>query len=188
MQNLSGFSILQPNGHPCHKHIHHNEMTDTPAHHEQMENLMRAKILMSGVKQRQLQRVNNTAHRVNDAARQQPAKSRRRQGIQNLRKRQYAYPAHGDIQHRGKPFRAGNPEQLQDNARDGDAPYDGAEGISHLAAQHNQAHRRVGACDEHKNHAVIDFPQDAVRPLGQIQRVISGAGRVQQNHADDKNT
>ena len=111
--------ILQPNRHLCHKYIHHNKMTDTPAHYKQMENLMGAKILMSGVKQRQLQRVDNTAHRVNDAARQQPAKSRRRQGIQNLRKRQYAYPAHGDIQHRGKPFRAGNPEKLQDNARDG---------------------------------------------------------------------
>jgi len=30
--------ILQPNGHPCHKHIHHNKVTDTSAHHEQMKN------------------------------------------------------------------------------------------------------------------------------------------------------
>ena len=57
--------------------IHKDKVTDTSTHHEQMENLMGAKILMSGVKQRQLQRVDNTAHRVNDAARQQPAEGRR---------------------------------------------------------------------------------------------------------------
>ncbi len=46
MQNLSGFSILQPNRHPCHECIHDDEVAEAPAHHEQVENLMGTEVLM----------------------------------------------------------------------------------------------------------------------------------------------
>ena len=51
-----------------HEDIHHNKVADASAHYKQMKNFMRAKILMSGIEDRELQRVNDAAYGVDDTA------------------------------------------------------------------------------------------------------------------------
>lgn len=52
--------------------IHKNEMTDTAAHDEQMKDLMGTEVTVPAVKNRELQRIDDTARRINDAACKQP--------------------------------------------------------------------------------------------------------------------
>lgn len=44
-------------------------MADAPAHHKQMENLVRAEIFVEGVEHGKLERIDDTADRVDDATR-----------------------------------------------------------------------------------------------------------------------
>ena len=53
--------------------IHYHEMAGASAHYKQVENLVTAEIFMPAVEERELQRVNDTAHRIDDAACQQPS-------------------------------------------------------------------------------------------------------------------
>ena len=49
-------------------------MAEASSHDKQMEDLMGAEVLMSGVEQRQLQRVDDSACGVDDPSGQKPAK------------------------------------------------------------------------------------------------------------------
>ena len=100
-------------------------MAEASAHDEQMENLMGAKRFMSGIEQRQLQRIDNPANGVDDSACQKPAESGTAQVIEKLGKGKNADPAHADIKNGGKPFGAGDPAGLDDHAGDGNHPDQG---------------------------------------------------------------
>lgn len=52
---------------------------------------------MFGIKNRQFQGIDNTANRIDYPSSQKPMEGLRRQGIDNLRKSEHTYPAHGDI-------------------------------------------------------------------------------------------
>lgn len=54
------------------KRKHQDKMAEAPAHHKQMKNLMRAKVFMFIVKDRKLQRVDQSTDGVNDPACQKP--------------------------------------------------------------------------------------------------------------------
>ena len=56
-------------------------MAYAATHNKEVENLMGAEIFMSGVEDRQLQRVDDSAYGVDNAAGQQPAKGCGRKGI-----------------------------------------------------------------------------------------------------------
>lgn len=83
--------------HISNKAIHHNKMAHAPSHYKQVEDFMGTKIFMAGIENRQFQGVNDAPNGINNAPSQKPAKRLGRKGIDNLRKCQYAYPAHGDI-------------------------------------------------------------------------------------------
>lgn len=57
-----------------HIQIHKDKMAHAPAHHEQMKNLVGTEIFVLRVKDGQFQRVDHTAHRVENASRQKPQK------------------------------------------------------------------------------------------------------------------
>lgn len=61
------------NPHSGNKEIHYNEMAHTSQHYENMKYLMRSKIFMFCIEDRQLQCVDDTSDGIDDAAGQEPA-------------------------------------------------------------------------------------------------------------------
>ena len=59
-------------------------MTEAAAHDKQMENFVGTEIFVFGIEDRQLQRVDDAADGINDAAGQEPAEGRRGQGGYDL--------------------------------------------------------------------------------------------------------
>lgn len=55
-----------------HIQIHEDKVAHASAHHKQMENLMGAEIFVSGVKDRELQRIDHASHRIENAACEKP--------------------------------------------------------------------------------------------------------------------
>ena len=86
-------------GHQCHIVEHQDEMAETPAHNEEVENFMGAESFVPAVENGQLQSIDNASNGVDDASGQEPSEGSSGQGIENLGERQNAHPAHGDIQH-----------------------------------------------------------------------------------------
>ena len=163
--------------------VHEDEMAQAPRHHEQMEHLMGAELPVPGIEQGELQGVDDPAHGIDDATCQQPQEGRRGQGVEEPAEHQHADPAHGDVDRRGEPFGTGDPEGLDQHPRQGDAPDQSQQGISQLPAQHDQADRRIGSGNQHEDHHMVQLAEDAQIPPGQIHRVVSGAGAVEQYHA-----
>lgn len=169
-----------------HKPVHQHIVAQASAHDEQMEDLVRAEILVFGVEERQLQGVDDAAHGVDDAARQEPGKAGSGQGADDLGERQEAYPAHGDVNQGREPLGAGDPAGVDDDTHDGDSPDQTQQDPAGLVAQHNHAHRSVGAGDENEDHHVVQFAQKLVDFRGNIQAVIDRAGGVKADHTQDK--
>ena len=57
-----------------HKYVHYDKMTNTSSHDEEVKDLVRTKILMSAIENREFQCVNDSADRVDDTSCQQPHK------------------------------------------------------------------------------------------------------------------
>ena len=81
-----------------HIRIHKDKMADAAAHDKQVEDFMGAKILMVGVKEGELQRIDHTAHGIDYAPCQQPQEGGGGQSVQQLAEHQDAHPAHGNIE------------------------------------------------------------------------------------------
>lgn len=56
----------------CHIQVHKDKMTDASAHYKQMENFVGAKVFMFGIKDRQLERIDDAAHGIDDTTCQKP--------------------------------------------------------------------------------------------------------------------
>lgn len=130
------------------------------------------------VKERQLQRIDHAAHSVDDAAGQEPAERCGGHVVEYLRESQYAGPAHPDIKYRGYPFRAVDPECLDQDACDRDRPHNGQEDDPSLSFQDDEADRGIAAGDEHGDHHVVDLFQDCVYFRRDIKCMISRTCRV----------
>ena len=141
--------------------VHEDEMTEASAHDEQMKYFMRTKILMSGVKKRELQCIYDPADCVNNPTGEQPAKGSSRQAMDDRTEYKDTDPAHGNIDHGGKPFRAGDPAGFQDHAEQGKTPDNGKQGVTKLPTKDSQADRGIGTGDQYKNHHVINLTEDA---------------------------
>jgi len=137
-------------------------MAEASAHDEEMEDLVGAEIFVFRVEDRQLQRVDHAADGVDDTAGQQPCKGGRRESRNDLADRHDAHPAHRDVDHGGEPLRAVDPEGVDDDAHDGDAPYQGQHPVAGLISEDDQAHRRVGSGDQDEDHHVVDLPENFV--------------------------
>ena len=72
-------------------------MTNTAAHHKQVKNFMAAKGFVSGIKNRKLQRIDDAAYGVEDAAGQKPQKGAGGKQNPQVIDDGDAGPSHGDI-------------------------------------------------------------------------------------------
>ena len=53
--------------------------------------------------------------------------------------------------------------------------------------QHQQAYRRVGSGDQHKNHHMVNFLKNFQFFPSTVYRMVQGTGSVQKNHTAHKN-
>ena len=123
---------------------------------------MRAEELMSCIEDRKLQRVDDAADGVDDAAGNKPEESGCGQGSHQRHHGQDAEPSHGDIDQRGKPFGTGDPEGFDQYPGDGGPPYQRKERITYGIPKRNHADRCIAAGDQYKDHHVVHLPQDPV--------------------------
>ena len=77
--------------------IHTDKVTDTAAQHKEMKDLMGTEVLVSGIEQRKLQCVNDTADGIDDASCEEPQESSVRQCVDQRYKYGQTCPAHGNI-------------------------------------------------------------------------------------------
>lgn len=143
--------------HQCHEEIHQDQMAGAAAHYKQMEDFVGTEVLVPGVEQGKLQRINDAAHGVDDPSCQQPSEGCAGKTGNDLGKSDYAGPSHGNIENGGEPFRAGNPAGFHDDAEQCDTPHQSAEHITGSASQHDQADGGIGACDQNEDHHMINF-------------------------------
>ena len=175
-------------GHSGHKHVHQDEMTYAPAHDEQVKDFVRAKKGVHGIEKWQLQRIDDSANGIDNAARQKPSEGGGGECVYNLGKCQDAHPAHTDIEYGGKPFRAGNPESFDNDAGKGDGPYERTQKISRPVIQDDQADGGVCACDQDENHHMVELAQNPVGALCKVEGMVNRAGGIEKHHTEDKDS
>lgn len=161
-------------------------MAGAAEHNENMKDFVRSEILVSGIKDRQLQGVDHTADGVDDPTSQQPAKSGFGQCVDDREKGQDTQPAHSNVQYRGNPFGAGYPESLKKDSKDCSGPYQGAKGVSNRIVKDDQADWGVASCYHNKDHHMIQLFQAAVDLGCGVHRVVKGAGSIEQHHGKDE--
>ena len=132
-------------------------MTEASAHDEQVKDFVRTEMLESGVEQWKLQCINDTSDGVNDTAGQEPVKGSRSQGCDDGFEGCEANPAHGNVDHRGKPFRTVDPDGIDDDTDDRDGPDERQKAVSDRIAKDDQADRSVGAGDQNEDHHMVDL-------------------------------
>lgn len=123
------------NPHSGNKEIHYNEMAHTSQHYENMKYLMRSKIFMFCIEDRQLQCVDDTSDGIDDAAGQEPAEPCAGQVVEDRNEGQNTEPSHSDVDYGGEPFRAVNPAALKDHSDDSNSPYKCTEDIAGAAVK-----------------------------------------------------
>ena len=161
-------------------------MTEAAAHDEEVKDLMAAEGRMMMVEQRQLQRIDHTADRIDDASGEQPGELRGTQGVQQLWQREDAQPSHRDVEDGRDPLRTIDPEELQDAAQKGDAPDDRQHRQTAPFSQREQADRRIAAGDEDEDHHVVDLLAQCVGAFAGIKGVVTGACGIQPGHRQRK--
>lgn len=123
------------NPHSGNKEIHYNEMAHTSQHYENMKYLMRSKIFMFCIEDRQLQCVDDTSDGIDDDAGQEPAEPCAGQVVEDRNEGQNTEPSHSDVDYGGEPFRAVNPAALKDHSDDSNSPYKCTEDIAGAAVK-----------------------------------------------------
>ena len=161
-------------------------MADASGHDKEMENLVRAEIAVAGVKKREPQCIDDAAYGVEESAGQQPGKGRVAQGVNELTKYGEAGPSHRDIYNRRNIFRTGHPAELEEHTGCCDTPYSDEKRISGIRCEHEQAYRRVGACNQDEDHHMIKLFKELQLRSGQIHRMIERARSIEQDHARHK--
>ena len=151
-----------------------------------MEDLMSAETRMKLIEYRELQGVDHAADRVDDPAGEEPGESGRSQGCDDLTDRHDAHPAHRDIDHGGEPLRAVDPEGVDDDSHDRDAPDEGQHPVAGTVSEDDEAYRSVSSGDQDEDHHVIDLSENFIDMFRDIEGVIDGTCGVEQDHTDDE--
>lgn len=90
-------------------------MAEASEHDEYMKNFMGTEIFMPGVKNWQLQGIDDSAYGVDNSSCEKPVEACPGKSLENRDKGKYTKPAHTDIEDGRQPFRAVDPESFQDN-------------------------------------------------------------------------
>ena len=144
-----------------------------------MEDLMAPEIFVSVIENRKFQRINHASHRIDNTSCQKPSESRRGHVIENLSKSQYTGPSHSDIKNGRYPLGAIYPERFDQNSGNRNRPYDGQKNQPRLPFQDNQANRRITACNQYRNHHVINLFQNRIHLFRDVKCMICGTCRIQ---------
>ena len=163
-------------------------MAGAAEHNKNMKDFVRSEILVSGIKDRQLQCVDHTADGVDDPTSQQPAKSGFGQCVDDREKGQDTQPAHSNVQYRGNPFGAGYPEGFKKDSKDCCGPYQGAKGVSYRIVKDDQADGGVASCYHNKDHHMIQLLQSAVHLRRRINGMMKSTCRIKQHHRKNKHS
>ncbi len=97
-------------------------------------------------------------------------------------------PTHSNVEDGRYPFWTSNPKSFQKNAKYGNRPNDSAKDISDFVMKGNEADWRIASGNHNENHHVIQFTKSAVYFCSGVYRVVNGACRIKQDHAEYKNT
>ncbi len=162
-------------------------MTEASAHDEQVKDFVRTEMFESGVEQWKLQCINDTSDGVNDPAGQEPVECTGSQRGDNGFDGCQAYPTHGDVDHGRKPFWTVDPDGVNDDTDDRNEPDESQKAVADRIAKDDQTDRSVGACDQNKDHHMVDLFEHFVDMFRDIEGMINGAGSIKQDHADDEN-
>ena len=154
-------------------------MTETPSHDKKMKNFMGAEGFVTGVKQGQLQCIEDASCCIDQSSGQQPCKSRGWKCCKDLLDCQDADPSHADVEYGRKPFGAGDPECLDDDPHQCDAPDQSQKHPASPVTQHDQADGGIGSCDQDKDHHMVDFFQDPVDLWRDIQGMVERTGSLE---------
>ncbi len=161
-------------------------MAEASAHDKQVEDLMGAEILVSGIEERKLQCIDDTADGVDDASGYEPQEGCGGEGGYQRHHGEDTEPSHGNIDQRGKTFGTGDPEGFDQDACNGGPPYENKERDACGVSKGNHADRRIASGNQNKDHHMIDFSQKPVDFFRYVQCVIDGACTVEQDHAQGK--
>ena len=115
-------------------------MAHTSQHDKNMKYFVGAEILMLRIEDRKFQGIDHTADGIDDAAGKEPSEACAGQTMEDRNKSKYTQPAHSNVDHRGKPFRAVDPAALEDHSDDGNSPYEGTEDIAGASVENDQAY------------------------------------------------
>lgn len=141
---------------------------------------------MAGIEDRKFQRIDDASYGVDDTSGQKPSECCRRKGFYNFCEGQHTNPAHSDINNGREPFGACDPAGHDDDAYDGDSPDEGQHIPAGFISENDNADGGIGSGDQDEDHHVVDLSKHFVDCGGDIQRMIDGAGRIEQDHAADE--
>lgn len=167
--------------------IHTDIVADGTAHDKQMKQFVCSETRNKLFQQRKLQRVNHSAHGIDDSSGQKPYECLKRKCKVDITKSKDTQPAHSDIENGGEPFRTGNPEQFEDDACQGNSPDQDKQTQSLGSAENHDTYRCVGTGNEDENHTVVDFFQLFICAWAKIKGMVGSAGAIQKNHTEHKN-
>ena len=122
-----------------------------------MKDFVRTEIAVLLVKDWQLHGIDHAACGINDTAGQKPAKGLPRKCRDDLSEGKYADPAHGNVDHGGKPLGTGDPQSIDEDACSSNAPYQCQHDPAGAVSQNQHADWRVGSCNQNKDHHMIDL-------------------------------
>lgn len=151
-----------------------------------MKYFVGTEILMLRIEDRKLQSIDHTADGIDDAAGEQPCKGRWCECCHDLADCHDAYPAHRNIDHGGEPLRAVDPEGVDDDSHDRDAPDEGQHPVSGTVSEDDEAYRSVSSGDQDEDHHVIDLSEKFIDMLRDIEGVVDRTCGVEQDHTDDE--
>ena len=147
---------------------------------------MSSKLRRKVLKNLEFQPVDDASYGVDDTSSQKPCESGFGQGGDQGAEDKDAGPSHGNIYERTNPVGAVDKINLQDDSENSGTPYKDQQWDAFGGLQDQKTYRRVGACDQHKDHRMIDSSENKIYFLGNIQRVIDCAGGIEHDHTADK--
>ena len=137
--------------------IHKNVVAEASTHDEKMEDLVASEVLVLSIEDRKFQCVDDAADRVDDTTGQEPSDCGRGLSVEQLAYCKDADPPHSDIQDRRNPLGTEDPEEFQNHSQDCDGPDGDQHGKTGFPAENQKADRSIAACDQNKDHHMVDF-------------------------------
>ena len=130
-------------------------MKQTAQQHKNMKQLMKSKLRRNI---RLFQHINNAADCIADSTGSQQKYCSTAHRLENRKIKQNC-PAHSNVQCRLQPTGRRKPAQFNNNADTGAGPDCNGKNFAFQSRQILQQNRRIGSCNQHINHGMIQLAQ-----------------------------